>query len=92
MQLQEKTLCIYYLQQVARQDQKKKQAQEDKIMIINLIYYFLMIGTAFWLTYVWWCFKGSTDKEDKFAAKVVIGIGIIFMILITVIKICLSSF
>lgn len=60
-------------------------------MIINLIYYFFMIGTAFWLTYVWWCFKGSKDKDDKFAAKVVIGFGLIFMILITVIKICLDS-
>ena len=61
-------------------------------MIINLIYYFFMIMTAFWLTYVWWCFKGSTDKGDKFAAKVVIVFGIIFMALITVIKICIDSF
>ena len=91
MQLQEKTLRIYHLQQMVRQDQEKKQVKEMEKMIINLIYYSFMIGTAFWLAYVRWCFKGSKDKGDKFAARVVIVFGLIFMILITVIKMCLES-
>ena len=59
-------------------------------MIMNLVYYFFMIITAFWLTYVWWCFKGSTDKDDKFSAKVVIGFGVVFMIMITALKIYMA--
>ena len=61
-------------------------------MIINLVYWIFIIATAFWLSYVvWFCIR-SNDKKDKFAGKVVLGFGFIFMVMITLIKMCLESF